>query len=379
MKLKPFLLDHWLNHYHFAEPPIRYDLASSTGPVWTVQQILDLMGEDQRRELNEARLLYCHASGTTQLREAIAEMQGVDPEHIQILTGGAEALLILFFLAAEPGANVVLPFPGFPPFEALPQAIGIETRSYHLRPENQFRIDLDEIRRQVDQNTKLILVNSPHNPTGATLTDAEMLTLHDFAAERGIQFVVDEVYHPIYYESENASAARLPHATVVGDFSKAFCLSGLRVGWILDRNRERIEQYLNIRSYFTISNTPVGEAMAVTAVQNRDAIFSRVRRIATANLAALDRFFAGLSDVIGWVRPRGGMISFPWLIGERDSREFCSRAAEHGILLAPGDCFGMPSHFRLGFGVVEAGFSDALAELKDLLRREAPAAAQKRA
>src|SRR5215472_15540188 len=206
-----------------------------------------------------------------------------------------------------------------------------------------------------------------------------MLSLHDFAAERGVQFVVDEVYHPLYHGQETASASALPRATVLGDFSKAFCLSGLRVGWIVERDRERMEQYLNARSYFTISNTPVGEAMAVTAVQHRQAIFSRLRSVATANLATLDGFFARLSDVVGWVRPRGGMTSFPWLIGGRDSRDFCRRAAEHGILLAPGDCFGMPSHFRLGFGVAEEGFPDALAELESIIKQEIPVAAQKRA
>jgi aspartate/methionine/tyrosine aminotransferase len=379
MKLKPFLLDHWLNHYHFADPPIKYDLASSTGPVWTTQQVLHLMGEDRRRQLNQARLLYCHASGTTELREAIADMQGVDPDDVQIMTGAAEALLILFFLAAEPGVNVILPFPGFPPFDALPQSFGIETRYYHLRPEDQFRIDLDEIKKQADRNTKLILVNSPHNPTGATLGDDELRLLHDFAVERGIQFVVDEVYHPIYHGSETASAAGLRGATVVGDFSKAFCLSGIRVGWIVERNRDRMEQYLNTRSYFTISNTPMGEAMAVCAVRHRDAIFSRLRDVATKNLAMLDPFLARLSDVVGWVRPQGGIVAFPWVIGGGDSRDFCRRAAERGVLLAPGDCFGMPSHFRLGFGVVEAGFSEALAELEALIRGETPVAAQKRA
>src|SRR5215472_13606402 len=166
MKLKPFLLDEWLNHYHFADPPIRFDLASSTGPVWTAKQVWELMSPDQQREIDEAPLVYCHGSGTKELRGAIGDMQGVDPDHVQIVTGAAEALLVLFFLAAEPGANVVLPFPGFPPFEALPQSFGIETRHYHLRPENQFRIDLEDIKNQVDRNTRLILVNSPHNPTG---------------------------------------------------------------------------------------------------------------------------------------------------------------------------------------------------------------------
>src|SRR5260370_39039706 len=114
MKLPPFLLDVWLNHYHFADPPIKYDLASSTGPVWTVQDVLDLLNEDQRAALSETRLLYCHASGTRDLRAAIADMQSVGRDDVQILTGAAEALLILFFLAAEPGANVMLPSPGFP-------------------------------------------------------------------------------------------------------------------------------------------------------------------------------------------------------------------------------------------------------------------------
>jgi len=379
MNLKPFLLDHWLNHYHFADPPIKYDLASSTGPVWTMQQILDLMDDDERRQLSEARLLYCHASGTTKLRQAISDMHGVEPDDIQVLTGGAEALLILFFLAAEPGANVIVPMPGFPPFEVLPQSLGIETRFYHLRPENQFRIDLDEIKRQADQNTRLILVNSPHNPTGATISDAELRSLHDFAAERGIQFVVDEVYHPIYHGQETRSAATLPHATILGDLSKAFCLSGLRVGWLVERNRDRMEQLLNVRSYFTISNTPIAEAMAVTAVRRRETVFSRVRTVVNANLALLDGFFERLSDVIGWVRPRGGMTGFPWLIGEQDSRGLCQKAAERGVLLAPGDCFGMPRHFRLGFGAAETGFPEALAELESLIRREIPVAAQKRA
>jgi aspartate/methionine/tyrosine aminotransferase len=379
MKLKPFLLDEWLNHYHFADPPIRFDLASSTGPVWTAKQIWELMDPDQQREIDEAPLLYCHGSGTKGLRQAIADMQGVDPDHVQIMTGAAEALLVLFFLAAEPGANVVLPFPGFPPFQALPDGLGIQTRYYHLRPENRFRIDLEEIRNQVDRNTKLILVNSPHNPTGATLTGAEMRLLHDFAAEREVQFVVDEVYHPLYHGQENASASALPHATVLGDFSKAFCLSGLRVGWIVERNRDRIEQYLNARSYFTVSNTTIGEAMALCAVRNRETIFSRLREVATSNLKTLDAFFKRTSDVLGWVRPQGGMTGFPWLIGERDSRAFCETAARNGILLAPGDCFGMPNHFRLGFAAVEAGFSDALSELEALIRSETQVAVHTRA
>ena len=88
----------------------------------------------------------------------------------------------------------------------------------------------------VDRNTRLILLNRPHNPTGAVVSDADLDRLHALATERGIQLVVDEVFHPIYHGPRRHSATRLAGATVVGDFSKALCLSGLRLGWIVERD-----------------------------------------------------------------------------------------------------------------------------------------------
>ena len=109
-------------------------------------------------------------------------MQGVNVESVQVVTGASEALLILMWLAAEPGANVVLPHPGYPPFSALPESLRIETRFYAVQKENDFRIDIEEIKKLADENTKLILVNSPHNPTGATMSDAEFDSLHKFTS-----------------------------------------------------------------------------------------------------------------------------------------------------------------------------------------------------
>lgn len=367
MRLKPFLLDQWLNYYSFADPPPQFDLASSTGPVWTLRELLALGNEDEQERLLDTSLVYTNGSGSKALREAIAEMQGVDTAHVQVVTGASEALLILFFLAAQSGANAILPFPGYPPIVEMPSALGIESRYYHLRRENDYRIDTDEIKKLADHNTALILVNSPHNPTGATLSDEELESLHDFAAERHIQFIVDEVYHPIYHASETQSAARLPHATVLGDFSKALCLSGLRTGWMVERDSHRMEQYLDARSYFTISNASVSEKLGTIAVRHRDKIFGQAREVTTANLELLDRFFERFSDSLGWVRPRGGMTAFPWLRSDADSRAFCTAMAERGVLLAPGDCFGMPAHFRFGFGASGRKFPQALERFADLI------------
>jgi aspartate/methionine/tyrosine aminotransferase len=266
MNIRRFLLDEWLDQKFSADPPVEFDLGSSTGPVWTLRELLAIANQSGQERLLDTALTYTSPAGSRELREAIAGLSGIDPEDVQVVTGAAEALLLLFFLAAEPGVNVVLPQPGFPTNAALAESFNLETRYYTLRREDGFRIDPDAIRKLVDGNTRIVLVNSPHNPTGAVLSDQEMESLHDFCAERGIQFVSDEVYHPIYHGVESRSAARLPHATVLGDFSKALCLSGLRVGWMVERDAARRRRYLNARSYFTVSNTTLGERLATLAL-----------------------------------------------------------------------------------------------------------------
>jgi aspartate/methionine/tyrosine aminotransferase len=371
MTLPPFLLDEWLDQKHAADPPIEFDLGSSTGPVWTLRELLSLSSDPEApgelESLLDTNLLYTPPAGTRALREAIAALEGADPDCVQVVTGAAEALLLLFFAAAGRGANVILPQPGFPTNDALAAALGIEARHFVLRPENQFRIDLDEIRRLVDRDTRLLLVNSPHNPTGGVLSDAEVESLHDFCAGSGVQFVCDQVYHPIYHGPATRTAARLPHATVLGDFSKALCLSGLRTGWIVEPDALRRRQYLNARSYFTVSNTVLGERLATLALDRHEIIYGRARRIASANLALLDAFFEAHRDVMSWVRPRGGMTAFPWLTSGADARPFCREAMEHGILLAPGDCFGMPAHFRVGFAASGERFAAAIGRLEEFL------------
>jgi aspartate/methionine/tyrosine aminotransferase len=362
MTLPPFLLDEWLDQKATADPPVEFDLGSSTGPVWTLRELLSLSGDLEA--LLDTKLLYTRPAGTHELREAIAALEGTDPDYIQVVTGAAEALLLLFFAAAGRGANVILPQPGFPTNDALAASLGIEARHYVLRPENRFRIDLDDIRRLVDRNTRLLLVNSPHNPTGSVLSDAELESLHDFCAGAGVQFVCDQVYHPIYHGPAMRSAARLPQATVLGDFSKALCLSGLRTGWIVEPDSVRRREYLNARSYFTVSNTVLGESLATLALHHHEAIYSRARRIASANLALLEGFFEAHRDVLNWVRPGGGMTVFPWLISSgADARAFCREAMKRGILLAPGDCFGMPAHFRIGFAASGERFAAAIERL----------------
>jgi aspartate/methionine/tyrosine aminotransferase len=365
MQLKPFLLDMWLDRY---EHDIEFNLAASEGPRWTLDEILSLTGEQGRERFLNHKLGYSRPAGAEGLRAAIAEMQGVPMDAVQVVTGASEALVILMWLAAEPGANVILPKPGYPPFSALPESLRLETRYYGVRKENEFRIDIEEIRKLADGNTKLILVNNPHNPTGGTINDAEFDELHEFTSSRGIQLVSDEVYHPIYHGEATQSAARLPHATVIHDFSKAFPLSGVRTGWMIEHDSRRRELYWNARTYFSISNNTAGEILAEIAMRHRETVLGKTQAAATKNLRHLDGFMSENREVLGWNRPRGGMTAFPWLVSGENSRAFCQAAAKEGILLAPGDCFDEPSHFRLGFGAMTDKFPEALVQLEKFVK-----------
>ena len=364
MELKPFHLDIWLDAH---EHGIEYNLAASTGPSWTLNEVLALATEEERDLFLNHKVVYGRPGGSDGLREAIADMQGVDVEAVQVVTGASEALLILMWLAAEPGANVILPQPGFPTFSALPESLGIEIRYYSVRKENGFAIDVEEIKKLTDRNTKLVLINSPHNPTGATLSDSDLDSLHEHTSSRGIQLVSDEVYHPVYHGQSTRSASRLPHATVIHDFSKAFPLSGIRTGWMIEHDPERRKRYWNARSYFSITNNTAGEMLAEIAMRHRDTVLGKTQSIASENLRLLDAFMSEHRETIGWIPPRGGMTAFPWLLSGENSRAFCQAGTELGVLLAPGDCFGAPSHFRLGFAAVGEKFPDALSRLGELI------------
>ena len=364
MELKPFLLDMWLDAH---EHGIEFNLAASTGPSWTLNEVLSLASEEERQRFLNHEVIYSRPAGSDGLRAAIAEMQGVEVDAVQVVTGASEALLILMWLAAEPGANVVLPQPGFTTFSALPESLRIETRYYSIRKENGFAIDVEEIKRLTDENTKLVLINNPHNPTGATISDADMDILHAHTSSRGIQLVSDEVYHPIYHGQPTQSAARLPHATVIHDFSKAFPLSGIRTGWMIEHDPERRKRYWTARCYFSITNNTAGEMLAEIAMRQRSTVLGRTQKVAAENLRLLEAFMNEHRETIGWIAPRGGMTAFPWLLSGEDSRAFCLAAAERGVLLAPGDCFDAPNHFRLGFAAVDEKFPTALDRFGEFL------------
>ena len=367
MDLPPFLLDEWISKYDFADPPIAYNLASSTGPRWSVEELAGLGAPPP--DLASSVLSYAPPAGSRKLREAVADFHGVDPDWVVMTTGASEALSVFLCLSERPGGNVVTPDPAYPAYAAMAQLWRLGVRNYRLSAAADFTQQAGDILAAVDADTVAVIVNTPHNPTGSVMPAEELARLSANLADRGVPLVVDEVYHPLYFGPKQPTAAGIENVVVTSDLSKAMSLPGLRTGWLIDRDAARRARIVNARGYFTISGSPQLELLATHALRHRDQILGRLQAAAAKNLALLETLIDGSDGVLSWSRPRGGTTSFPWFSDGRNSRPFCEALAQAGVLVAPGDCFGHGSHMRIGFAQQEAQFHAAAQLIDHALRR----------
>jgi aspartate/methionine/tyrosine aminotransferase len=202
-------------------------------------------------------------------------------------------------------------------------------------------------------NTKVIVINFPHSPTGAQLAPDQFARLVAIAELHGAKLLSDEVYRLLEH-----GASRLPTAAEsselgvsLGVMSKAFGMAGVRIGWIATRDRALHARLAALKDYTTICSSAPSEVLSLIALRARDHVVGRVNSILCSNLAVLDDFFRKHDDRFMWVRPRAGTVAFPKLT-DGNVDEFAARLVEReGVLILPGSLFGYPgNHFRLGFG-----------------------------
>lgn len=362
MKLPFFLLEEWLTKQTH---PVTHNLASSAGLSWTLGEIFAL--GDGAPNLNDCPLNYGAPEGSLLLREAIAAFCDAEPDWVVVTTGASEALSIINCVTAVRGAEVLLPDPGYPAYHALAMASGITPRHYRLDSGAGYTHSRDAIASCLTPRTVGVVVNTPHNPTGAVMPQSEIASLARSLGSMSVPLIVDEVYRPIHFGLPQPSAAGLLNVIVVGDMSKALSLPGLRIGWIIDQDADRRRRLINVRGYFTNSSPPIMEKIAAFALRHAAAIVARAQAHAFANHAQLERFIGATGGRLAWSPPLGGTTAFPWFDDGRDTRIVCTALAARGILLAPGDCFGHPAHFRVNLTVRPSTMTSALVGLRSVV------------
>lgn len=370
MRLVPFELERWFDQYEFK---VELNMAASCVAATTTAELLDLAGPEARRAYLDLSLDYIEAPGTPAYREAVASWyERLSADDIQATTGAAEAIFILMNVLVGPGDRLVVESPNYQSLAEVARAAGAEVLAWPMRPENGWRPDLDELRGLLRRGrVKAVVVNHPHNPTGAMLPRDEQGEVLSLAEAAGARLVSDEVYRGLSYDPADAlpPAADLSERAVsLGDMTKPFGLGGLRAGWIATRDRRLLHACGSVRDYTSLCGAAPSEFLAAIALKHRDALLARKMAIARANREAFAALVARHPDRLSWTPPKGGVTAFPAYSAPVDSRTFCRGLVERfSTLLLPGAVYELEGHFRVGFGRRQDGFLEGLRRFEEYL------------
>ena len=368
MEVVPAHLEHWMRDYYFNT---EIDIGSSGVENFSfgeLRQLFNITPEDlDRIVLCDSRTL-----GDPELRRAIGNRwANGNAERVMATNGSSEANYLVMHSLLEPGDEVVVLDPSYQQLFAIAETIGCKLKHWRLRFENSFRPDLSEARRLIGPQTRMIVVNFPHNPTGASLTPAEMDELIELAAGAGAYLVWDAVFAELTYDSPVLPdvGERYDRCITFGTLSKAYGLPGLRVGWCLAAP-EVLDRLVELRDYTTLALSPLVEHVATRAIENGDVLLKPRLAQARHNLELLLSWANRHSEFVSVVRPQGGVCVFMRLHGVADSEDFCRQFAdEYSVLLVPGTSFGQPNHVRLGFGCSTRELTEGLSRLSQHLEK----------
>ncbi len=355
--MRDFELEVYFARHEFSA---RHHLTASDAETLTVEELLALGSEGQRRGFGELRLGYVPTWGTDELRAAIAATyEHVEAEHVLCFAGAEEALFWAMREVVGPGDHAIVTLPAYQSMETVPLATGAQVSGLVLDPEAGWALDLGEVERLLRPETRLIAVNFPNNPTGAVPDPAVFAALIDLCDEHGIRLFSDEVYRGLELDPARTlpQAADCSAAAIsMNVMSKAYGLPGLRIGWLACRDRALLERLERRKHYTTICNSGPSEALATIALEHGEQLRARNRAIVATNLPRFDRFFEDWGELFEWEHPQGGCVCYP-RCRDGDVEQLCRELVEQaGVLLLPASVYRselaeLPGdRFRIGVG-----------------------------
>lgn len=369
MKITPFALERYFALYEFKT---RYLLSCSDCEALSLTELLDLADPGSKALWNQLTLGYTESPGHPMLRECIAGLyEGFEADNVMV-AAPEECIFLLVNALLNPGDHVVAMYPAYQSLTEVARTIGCDVTTWEADEDRGWHYPVDALKEQIRDNTKLIVVNFPHNPTGTLPGVEDFRALVDLARSRNIYLMSDEMYRFLEVDPQTALPAACElydRAITLGGLSKSFGLPGLRTGWLATRSLDVLQTTNQLKDYTTICNSAPSEILAIMALKSREEIIARQRTRTAKNLALLDKFFQEFSDLFTWNRPRGGSICLPRMTACDNTYDFCRELIEQtGIMLVPSRMFQFGDHHvRFGFGrenlpEVLARFADYLGE-----------------
>ena len=338
--------------------------------------------EAAQRALDQGFTRYTVAAGIPQLRAALAARYARlgapwTPQQVVVTMGAKAALFELALALFEPGQEVVIPAPFWVTFPAQVRVAGAEPVLVPMRPADGFRLRAEPLIAAFSPRTRAVVLNSPCNPTGGTISADELETLVAAAAERGILVISDETYDSFVYDGDRHAsaatlAARFPETVIlVGSFSKTWAMTGWRLGWLLGPDWV-VDGAVRVQGHATSNATSFAMVGALAALDEPEAAMAeRLAEYQARRDLVADRL-AAISGVV-CRPPAGAFYAFPdvssyFAAGEQESLPLVRHLLDEArVAVVPGEAFGAPSHLRLSFACSRETLSEGLDRMADTL------------
>lgn len=317
--------------------------------------IHDAVFRDLKLDLNQLVLAYGHHLGKPELRELIASPhKNISADEVLITAGAAAALFIAATTLLDKKDHLVVLRPNYATNIETPKAIGCEIDFVDLSFEKGFEPDVRHIASLLKPNTRYISITTPHNPTGTVISEQSLLQLIELAEKQGCYLLVDETYRDLSFGTQLPLAASLSDNVIsVSSVSKAFGLPGIRIGWMITKNKKLQETFLAAKEQIFLCNSIVDEEIAFQFLEQKAEHLPAIRQKIKENLEILTNWMEA-QPYLEWIAPQAGVICFPRLKKEVPvnlDAFYQTLYHSYKTLVGPGHWFDMDKRYmRIGYG-----------------------------
>lgn len=352
-QLPSFKVERYFAKYEFTAP---YLLSCSDSEPLTVKQVLAFADDETKKMWENLTLHYTESQGLPLLRKEITSLYNtITPEQVLVLAPQEGVLLGLNTLVKE-GDHVIAQFPGYQSLYDDARVLGADVSFWKPQEkENGWKFVLKDLEMLIKKNTKVLVINFPHNPTGALPTQEEFKELLAIAKKHNLTIFSDEMYRGLEYDSKD----RLPsvpdvyeNAIALSGVSKVYSMPGARIGWLTTKNKDYYVTLCKLKDFTTICSSAPSEILALIGLRADKKIREDNIKTIKKNIELCKTFFKKHNDLFVWIDPRGGSIIFPRLISDESPDEFVDRVRENtGVVILPGSVFDWDgNNFRIGLG-----------------------------
>lgn len=360
MKLNPFKLERYFAKYEFSA---RYLLSSSDCDGLKQKQLLQLADEETKNLWGNLHLGYTESLGHPLLRQEISNFYLGVNQNDALVVVPEEGIFMALNIILEKGDHVICTFPGYQSLYEVAQGLGCEVTKWQPDENQNWRFDPEFLAKNIKSNTKLIIWNFPHNPTGSLPSKEDYDRMVEIAKSRGIYVFSDEMYRMLEFNQSDklpTACEIYEKAVTLSGMSKVFGMAGVRIGWLITKDKELYQRLATFKDYLTICSSAPSEVLSIIALRSKDKIISDHLNKIRRNLKVFEIFMNKHKNLFDWIKPKAGTICFPRLKTKIGAEEFCNKVvASAGIMLLPSTIYDYDDrHVRIGFG--RENFPEAL-------------------